>query len=102
MRGRNPIAVGLGVVAWILLCGSLTLLCGSGAERYPIQNEPDYDKTMLLAALACFGAAGVIALLLRLAGQGRPGEESSLGGLTFLYGTLLIAAVAGLVIDILR
>ena len=96
-------AVGVAVVAWIIFCASLTLIFGSGAERYPANTEADFDRTMFTAGLICFGVGALLALLLRLAGAGKQEQESEAGwGLGFLVITPLVAIVAGVVIDILK
>ncbi len=99
----NPFVVGLAVVVWIVFCASLTLVIGSGAERYPFARETDLDETMFYAGIACFGAAFVVSMIMRAFGAGREEQESRPGpGLAFLVITPLVALVAGIAIDIAK
>jgi hypothetical protein len=103
VRSRNPFVVGVAVVTWIVFCASLTLIMGSGAERYPVNREADLDETMFFAGLACFGVAFLVSMVLRAAGAGREEQESRPGpGLAFLVVTPLVALVAGIVIDVMK
>lgn len=96
--------VALAVVTWIVFCASLTLIFGSGAERYPVDREADFDRTMFVAGVLCFGAACLVSLLLRLTGAAKRRQQSDEAGwgLPFLVLTPLVAIVAGVVIDILK
>ena len=102
MRDTNPFLAAVGVVTWIVFCASLTLIIGSGAERYPIDREADYDETMFQAGVACFGFAALVSLVLRATGATKREQESTLWGIAFLSGTALVALVAGIVIDVLN
>ena len=98
-------AVGVAVVAWIVFCASLTLIFGSGAERYPVEREGDFDRTMFVAGVVCFGVGALLALLLRLTGATKRRQETGEAtgwGIGFLVITPLVAIVAGIVIDILK
>ena len=94
----------VGVVTWIVFCASLTLVFGSGAERYPVDRETDFDRTMFVAGVVCFGAASFVSLLLRLTGAAKRRQSGEEGGwgLLFLVVTPLVAIVAGVVLDILK
>jgi hypothetical protein len=95
------VLAGIGVVLWIVFCASLTLVIGSGAERYPVDQEADLNETMLLAGVVCFLFASLASLVLKATGKGQHPQESSGGvGLVFLVVTPLVALVAGIVIDI--
>ena len=82
---------GIGVVLWIVFCASLTLVIGSGAERYPFHREADMDETMFRAGLACFGFAFLASLVLRATGKVRHQESSGGAGFVFLVVTPLVA-----------
>ncbi|HEX8084505.1 MAG TPA: hypothetical protein VF529_09465 [Solirubrobacteraceae bacterium] len=103
MGSRNPFVVGVAVVVWIVFCASLTLIIGSGAERYPVNREADMDHTMFYSGIACFVGAFLVAMLLRAFGAGREEQESRPGpGPAFLVITPLVALVAGIAIDIAK
>ena len=91
---------GIGVVVWIVFCASLTLVIGSGAERYPVDREADLNETMLYAGIACFAFASLGSMVLKATGKVRHQESSGGAGLVFLVVTPLVALVAGIVIDI--
>ena len=91
---------GIGVVLWIVFCASLTLVIGSGAERYPVDQEADLNETMLLAGVVCFLFASLASLALKATGRLKSQESSGGAGLAFLYVTPLVALVAGIAIDI--
>ena len=98
-------AVGVAVVAWIVFCASLTLIFGSGAERYPADDEADFDRTMFVAGVVCFAVGALLALLLKVTGATKRRQEQEEGtgwGMGFLVLTPLAAIVAGVVIDIVR
>jgi hypothetical protein len=92
----------VGVVTWIVFCASVTLIFGSGAERYPVDNEADFDKTMFYAGIACFGFGCLVALVLRATGAADRDQESTAAGVGFLAGTAILAFVAGIVLDIAK
>ncbi len=107
MRGRSRVLVGLALITWIVFCASLTLIFGSGAERYPVDTETDFDETMFYAGIACFVGAFVVSMGIRLANRGAEngsaGEDEEPGfGLVFMVVTALLAFVAGILIDIVK
>ncbi|MDQ3739913.1 MAG: hypothetical protein M3320_10450 [Actinomycetota bacterium] len=95
--------VGFALFVWVVFCASLTLIIGSGAERYAFAREEDLNETMFYAGIACFLFGGVMGWIFRLAGFGKERRQESDKpgwGLGFMVGTALLALVAGIAIDI--
>jgi hypothetical protein len=91
---------GVAVFAWLLLCVSLTLVLGSGAQRYPANSDID-SMPLFIAGVVCFLAAALIAMVIRGTGAPRADQQLSKSslGLGFVVITMLVALAAGFALD---